>query len=181
MAVVATIGSDSANSYVSNAEADSWFAATLAASQWAALTSGQKDAILTKATRDLECLNYWGQRCSTSQALKFPRSFSCLWTSTAIPPEIKTAQLEQAASILRNLSQSADGSGVDQRQQLQDAGVIQFQVGDLSETFKSNSHHDGLSAEARRVLYGARAICRTGYVYESDRNLRQVLESRDTD
>lgn len=181
MAVVATIGSESANSYVSNAEADSWFATTLAATQWAALTSGQKDAILVRATRDLECLNYWGQRCTLNQALKFPRMFSCKWVSTAIPPEIKTAQLEQAAWILRNLSQSADGSGIDQRQQLQDAGVIQFQVGDMSETFKSNRTYDGLSAEARRVLYGARAVSRTGIVHDSDRSYRLAIESRDHD
>lgn len=72
MPIDATVGGASANSNVSVADADAYFALTNSATAWNAVTN--KDACLVMATRYLETKRYAGTRSESTQALAWPRS-----------------------------------------------------------------------------------------------------------
>lgn len=72
----ATPGSATANSYVSVAEADDYFAGTLGLSNWTVLTVQRKQAALVQATNRLDCERYGGQLTDQyTQVLQWPRSY----------------------------------------------------------------------------------------------------------
>ena len=93
----ATLGGSSSNSYVDLAEADAIAANLPFAVEWAALTDDEKTNGLIVATRWLETLNYNGDRCTTTQRLKWPRKGAeCdgqVSVCTEIPYAIKEAEV----------------------------------------------------------------------------------------
>ena len=102
MAIDATVGGVSSNSFVTRAEADSYFLAR-ANTTWAALTADNKDAALVKATSHIEATyetSFKGARASTTQALSWPREGvvvdSVEILPTVLPPRLKNAQMELA-------------------------------------------------------------------------------------
>ena len=113
MAINAILGSSSANSYVSEAEADAYAAISWWGATWLALAANDKEIALISATAALETLTWKGKRCSPSvddadkpQALSWPRSdVSCdgiAAVCTLIPKAITDACIE----IAYQLSQS---------------------------------------------------------------------------
>jgi len=68
----ATAGGATANSYLSESDADAILAAQ-GHTTWAALNTEVKKAALISATRTLEQYNYSGSPTSTTQALRWPR------------------------------------------------------------------------------------------------------------
>lgn len=70
----AALGDPAATSYVDVATADDWYLGTQRQLAWDALTDAQKEASLVAATRALETLDYAGTRCTTTQALQWPRT-----------------------------------------------------------------------------------------------------------
>jgi hypothetical protein len=75
MAVNATPGDPQANSYISEAGADAYFATvTSKSAAWGAIDAAVKTALLLEATRTLDLLFNWrGVRATDTQALKHPR------------------------------------------------------------------------------------------------------------
>jgi hypothetical protein len=66
----ATVGGASANSYVTLAAADTYFETTPESSTWSDKTNDAKNRALISATRWIDALTFYGDRCSTAQALK---------------------------------------------------------------------------------------------------------------
>lgn len=118
MALVATVSGASSNSYVTLAEAESYFDDVLGASDngdWettlagAARTDAQKSAALVTATRRIDEEMFLGYKVSTTQALKWPRyevydeDGIALYNSAspAIPERVKQATYACARELLK--------------------------------------------------------------------------------
>jgi hypothetical protein len=101
--LVSTLGGTTSNSYQSVADAGVYFANTLFAAEWTALTADTKAAALITATQWLETLTYTGTRVATTQALQWPReATSASGTTndgTTIPREVLAAQAELALAL----------------------------------------------------------------------------------
>ena len=99
MALDATVGGESSNSYVTNAEAGLFYADRPQSADWDALGSAQ-DGWLILATDRLEQEKYQGERTDDDQALSFPRVDVVVdgieVDNDVIPPEIKRAQMKYA-------------------------------------------------------------------------------------
>lgn len=128
MAVITTVGGSDSNSYVSRAEADTYFSdhwSVTKSATWAALTNIQKDRLLIAATqvleslrfldseyiasngplpaalRDPEYIDYIICRLNVEQRLQFPRNIDVDGSNVAfIPQEVKDAQCEQAVYLV---------------------------------------------------------------------------------
>ena len=115
MAINATLGSSTANSLVSEADADTYAATVWWGATWLALTTPEKEIALIGATSAMETLQWKGTRCTPSvddadkpQALAWPRSdASCDGVAAActlIPKAITNACLELAYQLSQNPS-----------------------------------------------------------------------------
>ena len=99
----ATLKSETANSYVTLSESNDYFDTSPDSSTWTDKTDDQKKRALISATRWIDTLVFYGDRCDESQALKFPRTnyqvdgveLAC----SAIPNNIKYAQFELARAL----------------------------------------------------------------------------------
>lgn len=91
----ATIGGANSNSYVDVAFADAYFATTLKAASWVALTV--KSEALVSATLYLDTFDYKSVVATETQALQFPRL-----DQTDIPYRMKVATCEQALYMAEN-------------------------------------------------------------------------------
>lgn len=111
--VDATLAGAAANSYVTLAAADAYFETVPDSSTWTDKTTDQKNRALISATRWIDALAYYGDRCSDTQSLKWPRdnytvdgvALAC----TLIPEPIKVATYELARA-LANDTDSITGS-----------------------------------------------------------------------
>lgn len=113
--IVADVGSPTANSYVTLAEADAYFSDSDGAATWAAETDDDKrERALVQATNRIDQERFEGRSryplvgrstTGTVQALKWPRH-GCVddegWTvdETVIPAAVKRATFELALEIL---------------------------------------------------------------------------------
>ena len=70
----ATLSGTSANSYVTLAEANTYFVTVPDSSTWTNKTDDQKNRALIAAAREIDNLVFYGDRCDEDQALKFPRT-----------------------------------------------------------------------------------------------------------
>ncbi len=135
-----TLGSSTATSYISVAEADNYYLGGLLEQYWTPLTQAEKEAALMAATGALENLTYAGTRCSPStdnpllqQALQWPRSGAVCRGVTAtcamLPPPIIEATAWLALQL--HTSPPAPGGGL-----AGSTGAIKRQqLGDLSQEF----------------------------------------------
>lgn len=104
MALNATLGASDANSYVTLAEAEIYFADRMHASAWVALTEEVKSSLLISSSQMLDWYVKWkGARSTTTQFMEWPRTGAIRPSgveidSDALPPEVKTAVYEQALS-----------------------------------------------------------------------------------
>jgi hypothetical protein len=104
--LVATLAGGTSNSYITVADATIYFDNRLDVTDWTAATADNKAASLITATSWLDTLDFYGDRSSTTQALKWPRTdVTCDGIeadATFIPREIKDATCEAALALLRN-------------------------------------------------------------------------------
>lgn len=104
MSLDATAGGAAANSYVTTAEADAYFATRMGADAWA--EADDPEAALITATERLEQESYRGQRATDTQALKFPRSKVVIdgveLDDTTVPLAVKKACCEAAIALLED-------------------------------------------------------------------------------
>jgi len=99
----ATLSSASANSYVTLDEANTYFETVPNSSTWDNKTDDQKNRALISATRWIDGLNFYGDRCDNGQALKWPRNNYHVdrveLTCSTIPAPIKFATYELARAL----------------------------------------------------------------------------------
>ena len=104
--LVATLAGANSNSYITVADATTYFDNRLDAADWTAATADNKAASLITATGWLDTLEFYGDRSATTQALKWPRTdVTCDGIeadATFIPREILDATCETALALLRN-------------------------------------------------------------------------------
>lgn len=124
MAIEATPGHASANSYVTVAETDAYFTARLI-SAWGALGAPAKEAALISATDYIDATyetQFKGLRASSTQALAWPREGVTIdgveIPPTIIPTRLKHAQMQlalkaSAGELLADETQTVQREKVD--------------------------------------------------------------------
>jgi hypothetical protein len=140
-AIDATLGGTSANSYVTLAAANTYFETVPDSSTWVSKTDDQKNRALISATRWIDALSFYGDRCTETQALKWPRDnykvdgieLAC----TLIPEGIKTATYELARAFANDTSAITSTSGT--------TGIAdEVELGDLKVKYSKTSQTSGV-------------------------------------
>jgi len=111
----ATLSGASSNSYVTLAAANSYFETVPDSATWTNKTDDQKNRALISATRWIDSLNFYGDRCDEGQALKWPRNnydvdgveLECSF----IPNDIKYATYELARALANDTGAITDSTG----------------------------------------------------------------------
>lgn len=107
----ATVGGNTANSFVSVSYADDYFTAHLENSFWN-IPSAQKQAALVMATHRLTNETFGGERSTKTQALCFPRNYiaaidvpsTAYISNTTIPEQLNQATCEMALHYLKQVN-----------------------------------------------------------------------------
>ena len=136
----ATIKGANANSYVTLAEANSYFETVPDSTTWDNKTVDQKNRSLIAATRWIDSFVYYGDRCDDGQALKFPRNnyqvdgveLSC----TLIPQNIKYAQYELARALANDTDAITGTTG-------NQGNIAEAKLGDLEVKYNVASQGTG--------------------------------------
>lgn len=163
MAVDATVGGSTSNSYATRKMANAYFQMDKhpKAATWVVVVNHLKDAYLVRATQLIEAQNIRGNKSDISlssgvpnQALHFPRSSE----GTYILDAVLRAQYEQALYL-------AESSGDDTRARLQAQGVTSIDIaGDIKETYAGAkaTTKETLAPVARAILVKA-GLLQVGY------------------
>ena len=136
----ATLKGTAANSYVTLAEANAYFETVPHDEHWTG-SDDAKNRVLITATRYLDNFEYYGERCSTTQALKWPRKeykvdgvkIDC----TYIPQPVKNATFELAHSLLYKGEALVGTTGTQ-------GTYEEVELGDLKVKFKDSSQTPGV-------------------------------------
>lgn len=137
----ATLSGASANSYVTLAAADTYFETVPDSSTWTDKTDDAKNRALISATRWIDALSFYGDRCTETQALKWPRDdykvdgieLAC----TLIPEPIKTATYELARALANDTDAITGSTGT--------TGLYdEVKLGDLQVKYKDSSMTPGV-------------------------------------
>lgn len=136
----ASLSSASANSYVTLAEANTYFETVPNSATWDDKTTDQKNRALISATRWIDSLNYYGDRCDEDQALKWPRNnydvdgveLEC----SLIPNDIKYATYELARALANDTDSITESTGT--------TGLYdEVQLGELRVKYNKSSQATG--------------------------------------
>ena len=108
VAIVATVGSASANSFVTLAETTTYMSGRLNSTLWDAATTDSQNRALVEATREISVQNYTGRRSDTVQALSWPRwaapnpdsPVGFLFDTNIVPQRVKDATMELANQFI---------------------------------------------------------------------------------
>jgi len=137
----ATIGGASANSYVTLADAEAYFETVPSSSNWDDKTDDQKNRALISATRWIDALSFYGNRCTETQALKWPREdykvdgieLAC----TLIPVGIEVATYELARALANDTDAIIGSTGT--------TGLYdEVELGELKVKYKDSSTTPGM-------------------------------------
>jgi len=137
----ATLGGASANSYVTLADADAYFETTPDSASWDDKTNDQKNRALISATRWIDALSFYGDRCSETQALKWPREdykvdgieLAC----TLIPVGIEVATYELARALANDTDAITGNTGT--------TGIYdEVELGELKVKYNKTSQTSGV-------------------------------------
>ena len=112
----ATLGGATANSYVTLAEATTYFEGRLYSTAWTgAVDDNARNQALVMATKRLNTEKFYGDRATSTQALPFPRInigyLDGIYLDNTIPTILKEAQFELAIHIL-SVDMSQQGTDV---------------------------------------------------------------------
>jgi hypothetical protein len=138
----ATLQGASSNSYVTLAEANTYFETTPESSTWDDKTDDQKNRAIISATRFLDVLKYYGKRCTETQALKWPRKDFTVDTvelaCTFIPDEIKIGTFELARALANNTDAVTGSTGT--------TGLYdEVELGDLKVKYNTKTQTPGVT------------------------------------
>lgn len=161
-ALVATVGAATANSYVTVAEAATYFEHHPDGATWTALASDTvRGQYLILATTNIDMEPIDGDKYNNgttsgvpNQALRFPRPVD-YDTAKYIPVAVKKACYEQALYVAKTGTAST-------RATLQDQGVTSISIGDTSESYGGRASGSKLGPEAKRILANAGLLKTTG-------------------
>jgi len=137
----ATLAGATANSYVTLASADTYFETVPDSSTWIDKSTDAKNRALISATRWIDALSFYGDRCTETQSLKWPRenykvdgiALAC----TLIPAPIKVATYELARALANDTSSITGSTGT--------TGIYdQVELGDLKVKYKDSSTTSGV-------------------------------------
>ena len=136
----ATIKGASANSYVTLAEANTYFETVPDSSTWTNKTDDPKNRALIASTRWLDSFVFYGDRCDSGQALKFPRNnyqvdgveLAC----STIPVNIKYAQYELARALANDSEAMTGNVGTD-------GNIEEVKLGDIQVKYNTDSQGTG--------------------------------------
>jgi len=137
----ATLGGASANSYVTLVDADAYFETVPDSTTWTDKTNDQRNRALISATRWIDALSFYGDRCSETQALKWPRDnykvdgidLAC----TLIPIGIEVATYELARALANDTDAITGSTGT--------TGLYdQVELGELKVKYKASSMTPGM-------------------------------------
>ena len=136
----ATLKSATANSYVTLAEADSYFETVPDSTTWDNKTDDQKNRALISATRWIDNQVFYGDRCDTEQALSWPRNNYHVdrveLTCSVIPADIKYATYELARALADDTESITGSTG--------DTGLYEaVKLGDLEVKYNTASQATG--------------------------------------
>ena len=138
--ITATLSSATANSYVTLAEANTYFETVPNSSTWTDKTDDQKNRALIDATRWIDNLNFYGTRRENGQALKFPRNNYKIdnveLTCSSIPNNIKYAQYELARLLANDPEAMTGVSGTE-------GNISEVKLGDIQVKYNSQSQGVG--------------------------------------
>ena len=148
--IVATAGSATANSFISEVEQIAYMATRLNATAWTTVTGStctatEKQAMV-EATRELSMLNWHGRRSDTTQALAWPRWYvtnpdsptGWIYDTAIVPQRVKDATCELAFQFLN--AGTTDLAAVDPN-----AGVIEKTVDVLTTRWDTHRRPTGLA------------------------------------
>ena len=138
--ITATLSSATANSYVTLAEANTYFETVPDSTTWDNKSDDQKNRSLIAATRWIDSFVFFGDRCDHGQALKFPRNnyqvddveLAC----TAIPNNIKYAQYELARALANDTDAMTGNVGTN-------GNIAEAKLGDLEVKYNLASQGTG--------------------------------------
>jgi hypothetical protein len=148
-----TVAGASANSYVTEAEASTYFGGRLDVAEYTAATSVSVQKSLVMATTRLDAESYIGSTSTQTQALQWPRygvPTIAGWSDevvTAIPKRIRDATCELALAILKDTSYLGD-TGLE--------GFKNVKVGPIDVTPREDRKANALPAIVARLLAGIR-------------------------
>lgn len=140
-AIDATLSGAAANSYVTLAAADTYFETTPDSSTWTDKTTDAKNRALISATRWIDALSFYGDRCTETQALKWPRDNYTVdgvdLACSLIPQGIKVATYELARALANDTDAVTGSTGT--------SGIYdEVKLGDLQVKYKSSSTTSGV-------------------------------------
>jgi hypothetical protein len=107
--ITATVGSASANSFVTLAEAATYMEGRLNSDSWDDAVTDSQNRALVEATREISSQNGWvGNRVDDTQALSWPREWApdpdsssgWYYENTEVPQRVKDATMELAFQFL---------------------------------------------------------------------------------
>jgi len=138
--ITATLSSATANSYVTLAEANTYFETVPDSTTWDNKSDDQKNRSLIAATRWIDSFVFFGDRCDHGQALKFPRNnyqvddveLAC----SAIPVNIKYAQYELARALANDTDAMTGNVGTN-------GNIAEAKLGDLAVKYNVASQGTG--------------------------------------
>lgn len=167
LTIVATAGSASANSFLTEAEQITYMAARLNASSWttvsgATCTETEKAAMI-EAQRELNVLGYIGTRATEEQTLQWPRQWATdpdspngwYFDSDEIPQRIKDAQAELAFQFLK--SGTTDVAALPSTD-----GIIEKTIDVLTTRYSEHAQAKGLSRFPRVMNYVRPLLANSG-------------------
>ena len=135
-----TIKGASANSYASLSDSNDYFDTSPDSSTWTNKSDDEKKRALISATRWIETLVFYGDRCDESQALKFPRTNYQVdgveLTCTLIPNNIKYAQYELARALANDTDAITGTTG-------KDGNFSEVKLGDIEVKYNTASQGTG--------------------------------------
>ena len=135
-----TIKGASANSYASLSDSNDYFDTSPDSSTWSNKTDDEKKRALISATRWIETLVFYGDRCDEGQALKFPRTNYQVdgveLTCTLIPNNIKYAQYELARALANDTDAITGTTG-------KDGNFSEVKLGDIQVKYNTDSQGTG--------------------------------------
>lgn len=140
-AIDATLSGAAANSYVTLAAADTYFETVPDSSTWTDKTTDAKNRALISATRWIDALTFYGDRCTETQALKWPRDNYTVdgvdLACSLIPQGIKVATYELARALANDTDAVTGSTGT--------SGIYdEVKLGDLQVKYKSSSTTSGV-------------------------------------
>lgn len=162
MSITLTVGT---NTYISSADADTYFSTRLYSTAWTGATADNKAMALIEATKKIDRQILKGIKAVSTQTLEFPRAFYVdegfsrnigltidnvhgegWYVETEVQQAIKDACCEEAIAIL------SIGANANKRLELQAQGVKSFTLGNLSETYSGARVGGMLSIQAKDML-----------------------------